>query len=65
MADTHYKRRRSLLVKPNSVAVALILLALLSSLRWSSTLLMPEGLEEGLTHQDLADLVEFVFADVR
>jgi putative membrane-bound dehydrogenase-like protein len=26
--------------------------------------LMPEGLEEGLTHQDLADLVDFIFADV-
>jgi len=26
--------------------------------------LMPEGLEEGLTNQDLADLVEFVFANV-
>ena len=25
--------------------------------------LMPEGLEEGLTHQDLADLVEFIFTD--
>ena len=27
------------------------------------TSLMSEGLEEGLTHQDLADLVEFIFAD--
>jgi putative heme-binding domain-containing protein len=27
--------------------------------------LMPEGLEEGLTHQDLADLVDFIFAEVR
>jgi len=26
--------------------------------------LMPEGLEEGLTSQDLADLVDFIFADV-
>jgi len=26
--------------------------------------LMPEGLEEGLTQQDLADLVEFIFADI-
>ena len=26
--------------------------------------LMPEGLEEGLTNQDLADLVDFIFADV-
>jgi putative heme-binding domain-containing protein len=25
--------------------------------------LMPEGLEEGLTNQDLADLVDFIFAD--
>ena len=25
--------------------------------------LMPEGLEEGLTHQDLADLVDFIFAE--
>ena len=24
--------------------------------------LMPEGLEEGLTNQDLADLVDFIFA---
>ena len=28
------------------------------------TSLMPEGLEEGLTHQDLADLVDFIFSDV-
>jgi putative membrane-bound dehydrogenase-like protein len=27
------------------------------------TSLMPEGLEEGLTHQDLADLLDFIFAD--
>jgi putative heme-binding domain-containing protein len=27
--------------------------------------LMPEGLEEGLTNQDLADLVDFIFADIR
>jgi putative membrane-bound dehydrogenase-like protein len=26
--------------------------------------LMPEGLEEGLTNQDLADLVDFIFSDV-
>ena len=26
--------------------------------------LMPEGLEEGLTNQDLADLVDFIFAEV-
>jgi putative heme-binding domain-containing protein len=26
--------------------------------------LMPEGLEEGLTHEDLADLVEFIFSDI-
>jgi hypothetical protein len=26
--------------------------------------LMPEGLEEGLTHQDLADLLEVIFAAV-
>ena len=26
------------------------------------TSLMPEGLEEGLTQQDLADLVDFIFA---
>ena len=26
--------------------------------------LMPEGLEEGLTHQDLADLLDFIFADL-
>ena len=26
--------------------------------------LMPEGLEEGLTHQDLADLLDFILADV-
>jgi hypothetical protein len=25
--------------------------------------LMPEGLEEGLTNQDLADLVDFIFSD--
>ena len=25
--------------------------------------LMPEGLEEGLTHQDLADLLDFIFAE--
>jgi putative heme-binding domain-containing protein len=29
------------------------------------TSLMPEGLEEGLTRRDLADLVEFIFSDVR
>jgi len=28
------------------------------------TSLMPEGLEEGLTQQDLADLVDFIFAEV-
>jgi len=27
------------------------------------TSLMPEGLEEGLTHQNLADLLDFIFAD--
>jgi hypothetical protein len=26
--------------------------------------LMPEGLEEGLTNQDLADLVDFIVADI-
>jgi putative heme-binding domain-containing protein len=26
--------------------------------------LMPEGLEEGLTSQDLADLIDFVFSDL-
>jgi putative heme-binding domain-containing protein len=26
--------------------------------------LMPEGLEEGLTHQNLADLVDFIFTDI-
>jgi hypothetical protein len=26
--------------------------------------LMPDGLEEGLTNQDLADLVDFIVADV-
>lgn len=36
-------------------------------LHWPSARLslMPEGLEEGLTHQDLADLVDFIFADIR
>ena len=29
-----------------------------------STSLMPEGLEEGLTSQDLADLLDFIFADI-
>jgi len=26
--------------------------------------LMPEGLEEGLSNQDLADLVDFIFVDI-
>ena len=26
--------------------------------------LMPEGLEEGLVSQDLADLLDFIFADI-
>ena len=30
----------------------------------ASKLSMPEGLEEGLTNQDLADLVDFIVADV-
>ena len=33
--------------------------------RASRQSLMPEGLEEGLTNQDLADLLDFIFSDVQ
>jgi putative heme-binding domain-containing protein len=36
----------------------------IAKMQASKLSLMPEGLEEGLTNQDLADLVEFVFANV-
>ena len=35
----------------------------IAKMQASKLSLMPEGLEEGLTHQDLADLVHFIFAD--
>jgi len=35
-----------------------------SWLQASRVSLMPEGLEEGLSNQDLADLVDFIFADL-
>jgi putative heme-binding domain-containing protein len=38
--------------------------AQIAKMQASKLSLMPEGLEEGLTHQDLADLLEFIFAEV-
>jgi putative membrane-bound dehydrogenase-like protein len=35
----------------------------LAQMQASRLSLMPEGLEEGLSHQEMADLIEFVFAD--
>lgn len=37
----------------------------IAGMQASKLSLMPEGLEEGLTNQDLADLVHFIFADTR
>ena len=36
----------------------------IAKMQAQSTSLMPEGLEEGLTSQDLADLLDFIFADI-
>ena len=38
--------------------------ARIATMRASTLSLMPEGLEEGLTHQDLADLIGFITIDV-
>ena len=35
----------------------------IANMQASRQSLMPEGLEEGLTHQDLADLLDFVLSD--
>jgi putative membrane-bound dehydrogenase-like protein len=37
----------------------------LASMNASRLSLMPEGLEEGLSHQDMADLLHFIFTDTR
>jgi putative heme-binding domain-containing protein len=39
--------------------------AQIARMQASKLSLMPEGLEEGLTNQDLADLVDFIFTDIR
>jgi putative membrane-bound dehydrogenase-like protein len=39
--------------------------AQIATMQASKLSLMPEGLEEGLTEQDLADLLDFIFADVQ
>src|SRR5207244_9985021 len=36
----------------------------IAKMQASGQSLMPEGLEEGLTPQDMADLVDFIFADI-
>jgi putative heme-binding domain-containing protein len=36
----------------------------IAKMQASKLSLMPEGLEEGLSNQDLADLVDFIFSDV-
>jgi len=41
-----------------------VLRSQIAKMQASRQSLMPEGLEEGLNHQDVADLVEFIFADV-
>jgi putative heme-binding domain-containing protein len=38
--------------------------ALIARMQASRLSLMPEGLEEGLSNQDIADVVEFIFADI-
>jgi hypothetical protein len=38
--------------------------AQIAKIQASKLSLMPEGLEEGLTHQDLADLVGFILSEV-
>jgi putative heme-binding domain-containing protein len=35
----------------------------IETMQASKLSLMPEGLEEGMTNQDLADLMDFIFAD--
>ena len=37
----------------------------IAKMQASKLSLMPEGLEEGLANQDLADLVDFIVADVQ
>ena len=39
--------------------------AQIAKMQASKLSLMPEGLEEGLTSRDLADLMDFIFADVQ
>ena len=39
--------------------------AQIARMQASTLSLMPDGLAEGLTHQDLADLMDFIFADIR
>jgi putative heme-binding domain-containing protein len=39
--------------------------AQIATMQASRLSLMPEGLEEGLTSRDLADLMDFIFADVQ
>jgi len=36
----------------------------IAKMQASKLSLMPEGLEEGLTSRDLADLMDFIFADI-
>jgi len=37
----------------------------MATIQAQKTSLMPEGLEEGLANQDMADLLEFIFSDPR
>ena len=43
---------------------AVVARAQIAKMQASKLSLMPEGLEEALTQQDLADLVDFIFAEV-
>jgi putative heme-binding domain-containing protein len=42
-----------------------VLRSQIAKMQASKLSLMPEGLEEGLTNQDLADLLDFIFADIK
>ena len=42
---------------------AVVARAQIARMQASRLSLMPEGLEEGLTNQELADLIDFIFAD--
>jgi len=55
----------SITVRQSLGAEAVIPRAQIVEMRASRLSLMPEGLEEGLTSQDLADLVEFLFTDAQ